>query len=144
MGRGRSQATRPSVLRLVLCGPSLPADSLGGNTRTGQQGRGPQRREGVALAGQLAEVRAQGRPTGDSSPAGRQSGSLTTSGPRSSQALRAPKGGERKPCLACCHPGKHSRKTACHLWPSPWTPDGWPVLSLLPGLFFCLRRGCER
>ena len=102
MGRGRSQATRPSVLRLVLCGPSLPADSLGGNTRTGQQGRGPQRREGVALAGQLAEVRAQGRPTGDSSPAGRQSGSLTTSGPRSSQALRAPKGGERKPCLACC------------------------------------------
>lgn len=43
----------------------------------------------MVLKGQLAEVRAQGRLEGDSSPAGRLSGSQTTSGPRNSQALCA-------------------------------------------------------
>lgn len=123
----------PLSCRLVLCGPlsSLPADSLGGDRKTNQQGWGQRQGEGVALAGQLAEVRAQGRLARDSSPAGRHSGSLTTSGPRSSQALCAPSGRERKPRPACCRLTKSRRKTACHLGPSPWAGDGWPVLSPL-------------
>lgn len=42
----------PLSSRLVLRGPSPDADSLGADTRTGQQAWGQQHTEGVALAGQ--------------------------------------------------------------------------------------------
>lgn len=84
-GRERSQAERPSLLQAssLLALVLLPAESAGGDQKTTHRGRGHQQGEGMALT----KVRAQRGLAGDSSPAGRHSGSPTTSGPRSSQAL---------------------------------------------------------
>lgn len=87
----------------------------------------------MALEGQLAEVRAQGRLEGDSSPAGRLSGSPTTSGPRNSQALRSPRGSERKPHKAWSRPAETAGGRQPAIWDLlPGLSGCWPVLFPLP------------
>lgn len=88
----------------------------------------------VVLEGQLAKVRSQGRRAGDSSPAGRLSGSQSTSGPRNSQALCSPGGSsERKTYGACSHPAETAGGRQPAIWDLLLGLRGCrPVLSLLP------------
>ena len=83
---------RPSVLQAGSAQALPPCRQPGRHKdRSASVGSTAQRGCGAGRPG--AEVRAQGRLTGDSSPAGRQSGSLTTSAPGVPRPCALPKAG---------------------------------------------------